>query len=201
MAPALPAHVLLPPAQRARKLGLVLSAVAVLFSIGFGVAVRKAYALRTDPDVAMPWVLAALVLLLFALLIRMCAAVCELLWLERTWSNLPEALRAVGPMEKVSSGLVVGLSVVPGVAWLWKLGLVAAVSDGFEKVRAETPFDAPIPRKLGMAAVMLGWIPGLNVYLAPFLWEMFATRMDVVIAELLAKRSGVMPRDRGALPT
>ena len=30
----------------------------------------------------------ALVLLLIALLFRMAASICELLWLERTWSNL-----------------------------------------------------------------------------------------------------------------
>jgi hypothetical protein len=39
-----------------------------------------------------------------------------------------------------------------------------------------------------MAAVIVGWVPGLNVYLAPFLWEMFATRMDVVIEQLLEAR-------------
>jgi hypothetical protein len=36
-----------------------------------------------------------------------------------------------------------------------------------------------------MAAVIVAWVPGLNVYLAPFLWEMFATRTDRAVTELL----------------
>jgi hypothetical protein len=89
-------------------------------------------------------------------------------------------------VDNVSSGLVVGLSFVPGLSWVWKLGLVMAVADGFERVRATIPFQAAIPRRLGMAAVIVAWIPGLNVYLAPFLWEMFATRIDVVCTEILS---------------
>jgi hypothetical protein len=186
--PAAGAYVVKPPAARARQIALVLSAIAVGFSLGFGVAIRRAFALRDDPEQALRPFLVAMVLLLVALLFRMCAAVCELLWLERTWSNLPEHLRKVGPVEKVNAGLVIGLSVVPGVAWVWKLGIVIGIADGFEKVRASVPFAAPVPRKLGVAAVITGWVPGLNVYVAPFLWEMFATRMERVIREILAAR-------------
>lgn len=177
-----------PPARRARQLALVLSAVAVLFSIAFGVALRSALH-KPEGEELVVAVVIALSLLLVALLFRMVAAVCELLWLERTWSNLPEELRSVGPVDKVSSGMVIGFSVVPGVAWVWKLGLVIGIADGFEQVRTRIPFRAPVPRRLGMAAVILGWVPGLNVYLAPFLWEMFATRIDAVCSELLAATS------------
>jgi hypothetical protein len=193
------AHVVRAPASRARRAALALSAVAVLFSIGFGIYIRRMIAVAAtikgdaavaaaadNPEPYMTPLLYALVFLLFALLFRMIAAIFELLWLERTWSNLPEHLRTVGPVEKVTSGLVVGLSFVPGVAWIWKLGLVVGIAKGFEDVRTRVPFKAPVPKTLGMAAVIVGWVPGLNVYVAPFLWEMFATRMDVVCAELLA---------------
>lgn len=181
-------HVLRPPAQRARRLALFLSAIAVGFSLVFGVYLRRTIHLydRNDYDrYAMP-LMFTLVFLLGALLFRIFAAVCELLWLERTWSNLPEELRVVGPVEKVSSGMVIGFSVVPGLSYIWKLGLIHGITDGFERVREKLPFQAPVPRRLGLAAVIIGWVPGLNVYLAPFLWEMFATRMDVVVKELLA---------------
>ena len=169
-----------------RIAALVLSSVAVLFAIGFGFQLRKAIAAGIETDAYLPYMIQALVLLLFALLLRMFAALCELLWLERTWSNLPEELRVVGPVQKVTSGLVIGLSFVPGVAWFWKLGLVMGIADGFEKMRARYPFQAPVPRKLGMVAVIVGWVPGLNVYVAPFLWEVFATRIETVMGELLA---------------
>ena len=113
----------------------------------------------------------------------------ELLWLERTWSNLPEQLRKVGPLEEVSSAMAIGISFVPGVAWVWKLGLVVGIANGFEAVRAQIPFAAPVPRRLGMAAVIVGWIPGLNVYVAPFLWEMFAVRIDACVRQIMAARS------------
>jgi len=118
----------------------------------------------------------------------MAASVCELLWLERTWSNLPEELCKVGPLEKVSSGLVVVLCFVPGFSWLWKLGLAIAVCKGFEAMRARPPFTAKVPKALGIASVVVSWVPGLNVYLAPFLWELFAIRMDVVCNEIRAAR-------------
>lgn len=185
-------HELRPPAERARRLGLVLSAIAVGFSLVFGFFLRRTLRVYlAEPQnydaFAVP-LLFTLVFLLFALLFRIFAAVCELLWLERTWSNLPEDLRVVGPVENVSAPMVIGFSVVPGLSYVWKLGLVLGIANGFESVRERYPFQAPVPKRLGMAAVIVGWVPGLNVYFAPFLWEMFATRMDVVIAELLAAR-------------
>jgi hypothetical protein len=179
-----------PQARRARIIALVLSVVAVGLSIGFGIYVRRTVALFDvdDPQRYAQPLVSALVFLLLALLFRMAAAICELLWLERTWTNLPESLRKIGPIDKVSSGMVFGLSFVPGISWVWKLGLVMAVADGFERMRAATPFTAPVPRNLGMAAVIVAWVPGLNVYVAPFLWEMFATRIDVVCGELLAAK-------------
>jgi hypothetical protein len=186
-------HLVLPPAQRARRIALGLSIVAVAVSLASGFAARRAYAHYVHmaaPDVLMPSVIAFLVVLLFALLFRMGAAVCELLWLERTWSNLPEPLRKVGPINDVSSGLALAINFVPGVAWVWKLGLVVGIANGFEAIRPHTGFAAPVPRRLGMAAVVFGWIPGLNVYIAPFLWEMFASRLDVCVKQILANRSG-----------
>jgi hypothetical protein len=188
-------HVVRPPARRARVLALVLSALAVAFSIGFGIYLRRTIPLfdRDDPERYARPLITALVFLLVALVLRMIASICELLWLERTWSNLPETLRKVGPVENVSSGLVVGLSFVPGISWVWKLGLIVAVADGFERMRATIPFRAPIPKGLGVAAVVVAWVPGLNVYVAPFLWEMFATRIDRVCNEMVAAlaRQGV----------
>jgi hypothetical protein len=185
-------HVVLPPAQRARRIALGLSAVAVVFSLGCGFGARMAFALRNAaPDALMPWLFVFLLLLLFALLFRMGAAICELLWLERTWSNLPERLRKVGPIDEVSSSLAIAISFVPGIAWVWKLGLVLGIANGFEAIRqsGEAPFTAPVPRRLGMAAVIVGWVPGLNVYIAPFLWEMFATRIDACVQQILAART------------
>lgn len=183
-------HLIRPPAARARRIALVLSAIAVGFSLVFGFFLRKTIRLY-DPQsydaYAMP-LLYTLVFLLGAMVLRIFAAVCELLWLERTWSNLPMELRNVGPVEKVSSPMVIGFSVVPGLSYVWKLGLVLGIVDGFEALRPKLPFTAQVPRRLGMAAVIVGWVPGLNVYLAPFLWEMFATRMDVVIGQLLEAR-------------
>lgn len=185
------AYVVRPQARRARLAALALSVIAVGFSIAFGVYLRRTITLfdRDDPEKYMQPFVTALVFVLFALIFRMIAAICELLWLERTWTNLPEQLRKVGPVDNVGSGLVVGLSVVPGISWVWKLGLVMAVADGFERVRASIPFRAPVPRRLGLAAVIVAWVPGLNVYVAPFLWEMFATRIDAVCAEMLTLRS------------
>jgi hypothetical protein len=188
--PATP-YVLRPPAARARRIALVLSGIAVCFSIGFGVALRRALPLPKDGDDFILAMIAALTFLLFALLFRMFAAICELLWLERTWTNLPVELRSVGPVEKVTSGLVIGLSFVPGVSYVWKLGLVIGIADGFEEVRRAVPFKAPVPKRLGMAAVIVGWIPGLNVYLAPFLWEMFASRVEIVMNEILTAKAAL----------
>jgi hypothetical protein len=187
-----------PPARQARVLALVLSSIAVAFSLGFGVSARATYAAFDANDLERYFAPAmkSLVFLLFALLFRMAAAICELLWLARTWSNLPEVLRKVGPIDNVSSDLVVGLSFVPGISWVWKLGLVVAVSNGFERVRAEIPFTAKVPRRLGLAAVIVAWVPGLNVYLAPFLWELFAKRIDVICGELRCAQGA-----RGAPPT
>lgn len=182
-------HVLHPPAARARKIALALSFVAVAFSLVCGFSARRAYGLYRQtaaPDTLLPWVTAFLVLLLIALLLRMAAAICELFWLERTWSNLPEPLRRVGPVHEVSSGLAIAVSFVPGVAWVWKLGLIVGIANGFEAIRSHTPFRSLVPKKLGMAAVIVGWVPGLNVYIAPFLWELFARRIDVCMNEILA---------------
>jgi hypothetical protein len=177
-----------------RRIALGLSVVAVGFSIVCGFCARRTFALReAAPHDVMPWLLAFLVLLLMALLLRMGAAVCELLWLERTWSNLPSHLRKVGPIDEVSSGLAIAIGFVPGVAWVWKLGLVVGIANGFEAVRGHTPFAASVPRRLGMAAVIVGWVPGLNVYLAPFLWEMFATRIDVCVMQILTTRADGAP--------
>ncbi|MBX3209277.1 MAG: hypothetical protein KF764_29865 [Labilithrix sp.] len=184
-APAL--HRVLPPAERARRIALGISVVAIAFSLGCGFCGRRAFALReAAPDDLLPWVAGFLVLLLVALLLRMAAAICEILWLERTWSNLPEPLRKVGPIHDVSSAMAIAVSFLPGVAWVWKLGLVVAIANGFESVRAQVPFTAPVPKRLGMAAVIVGWIPGLNVYVAPFLWEMFATRIDACVRQIMA---------------
>ncbi|HEY8079000.1 MAG TPA: hypothetical protein VIF62_32935 [Labilithrix sp.] len=183
------AHTLTPPAHRARRTAVIISVIAVLFSLPCGFCFRKTFALREDPEAALPFFLAALVLLLVALMLRMVAAICELLWLERTWRNLPVEMRNVGPMEKVDAVLLVGLSIVPGVSWVWKLGLIVAIANGFEMLRAKIPFEAPVPKRLGMAAVITGWVPGLNVYVAPFLWEMFASRTETVIHQLMASRA------------
>lgn len=186
----------LPPASRARRTAIVLSVFAVLFSLVFGYCIRHAFSMLSvtmDEAVYFRWVAYALGFLVVALLFRMCAAICELLWLERTWSNLPEDLQKVGPVEKVSSGLVIGISFVPGVAWLWKLGLIVGITNGFEALRGRLGFRGPVPKRLGVAAVIIGWIPGLNVYLAPFLWEMFATRMERLIEEIITSRAGLSP--------
>lgn len=183
-------HVVRPPIGWARRLGLALSAIAVLFSFACGWAARSAYHLRAeDPEILVKWVTIALSLLLVSLLFRMGAAICELFWLERTWSNLPAALRKVGPMDDVSSGMALAVSFVPGVAWIWKLGLVVGIAKGFEAIRQRVPFTAPVPRRLGMAAVIVGWVPVLNVYVAPFLWEVFAARIDVCVGQILGATS------------
>lgn len=177
-----------PPARVARLLAIGLSLVAIGFAIGFGIYLRRVIPIF-DPDHVDRWVtpgIATLVFLLFAMLFRMAASCCELVWLERTWSNLPEELRKVGPLEKVSSGLVVVVSFVPGVAWLWKLGLALAVCDAFEALRLRTPFTARIPKALGVASVLVSWVPGLNVYLAPFLWELYAIKIDLASNEIRA---------------
>jgi len=169
--------------MRARRVALVLSAIAVAFAIGFGFLLRRSYAMKEDPA-ALLWLSGALVLLLIALVLRIIAAFCELIWLERTWTNLPEHLRRVGPMENVNSVMLFGFSFIPVFAWFWKLGLIKSVAEGFEKIRASVPFSARIPKKLGMAAVIIGWVPGLNVYIAPFLWEAFARHIDAACIEI-----------------
>lgn len=180
-----------PPAKVARILAIVLSLVAIGFAIPFGIYFRRLYPVfdMKNPD---PWALQALwmlVFLLFAMLFRMAASICELVWLERTWSNMPPELCNVGPMKKVSSGLVMVLCFVPGLAWIWKLGLAIAVCDGFEAVRPHAPFEGKVPKGIGVAAVILGWIPGPSVYIAPILWEIFATKMDRCMAQIVAGRS------------
>jgi hypothetical protein len=166
-------------------IALVLSVVAVLVSLACGASARHAFALRSgNPETLMRAVLGFLVLLLVALAFRMGASICELIWLERTWSNLPAHLRNVGPMKDVSSAMAVVVSFVPGVAWIWKLGLVVGVADGFEAVRPYAKFTAKVPRQVGVAAVIVGWIPILNVYVAPFLWEAFAKGIDVCVWQI-----------------
>jgi len=179
-----------PPAQRARRTALILSGVAVAFSLGFGFFIRRWWA-KAPPDswrefggAAILWLMGALVLLLIAVVLRIGASICELLWLERTWSNLPERMRRVGPIDNVTPVHIFGFAFVPVVAWFWKLALVATVAKSLEQVRKETPFAARVPRGLGLTAVVLGWLPPLNLYLAPFLWELFARKIDVVYLEL-----------------
>ena len=180
-------HVVLPPARRARRIALALSVLAVVVSIGCGFEARRAFSLRdAPPHLLYPALLVFLLSLLAALLLRMGAAICELVWLERTWSNLPESLRRVGPIADVSSGLALAITFVPGVAWVWKLGLIVGIAKGFEAMRPHARFTATVPRRLGVAAVVVGWVPGLNVYLAPFLWELFATRIDACVQQILA---------------
>ena len=181
-----------PPAERARQLALLLSGVAVCFAVAFGFVIRKWYALihgsfaatLDGTGVAALWLVGALLLLLVAVLLRIFAGICELVWLERTWSNLPAEHRRVGPIENVTPVHIFGFAFIPVVAWFWKLALVSAVARSLETVRAETPFRAAIPRRLGVTACILGWLPPLNLYVAPFLWEMFARRIDVVCLEL-----------------
>jgi hypothetical protein len=55
-------------------------------------------------------------------------------------------------------------------------------------MRARIPFTAKVPKALGVASVVVSWVPGLNVYLAPFLWELFAIRMDVVCNQIREAR-------------
>jgi hypothetical protein len=179
-----------PPAQRARRAALALSGVAIAFSLGFGFFIRRWWAkappgsLSDFGGVAVLWLVAALLLLLVAVLLRIGAGICELLWLERTFSNLPPSMRRVGPIDNVTPVHIFGIAFIPVVAWFWKYALVAKVSESLEVVRKDTPFSAPVPRGLGLTAVVLGWLPPLNLYLAPFLWEMFARRIDVVYLEL-----------------
>jgi len=189
------ARVILAPAERARRIALVLSGIAVVFSFGFGIFLRKWMAAPTDADIALLWLLIALVLLLIAMLLRMGAAICELLWLERTWANLPVELRKVGPIDNVTPVHIFGIAFIPVIAWFWKLGLVASVSNGLEEVRKTTHFKAPVPKNLGITAVMLGWFPGPNIYIAPFLWEMFARRIDAVCLELARQSVPTVPSD------
>jgi len=181
-----------PPARIARLVAIGLSVVAMGLSIGFGIHLRRV-APVFDAEHPERWARPAtvmLVFLLFAMLFRMGASICELAWLERTWSNLPAELRKVGPIDNVTSLLAVGLSLVPGLAWLWKLGLAIAVCDAFEHLRTRTPFAAKIPKRLAIASVLASWVPGLNVYVAPFLWELFALRVDVACDEI---RGAVKP--------
>jgi hypothetical protein len=183
-----------PPAKTARRIAFAISIVAVFFTFGAGYHARQAYHLRKeDPDALVGPVLWFLVLLLVALLLRMGAAVCELIWLERTWTNLPPELRHVGPMKQVDSFVLISVTLVPGIAWIWKLGVIDAVTKGFEAIRARVPFAEPVPRTLGMAAVIVSWIPGLNVYCAPFLWELFAIRIDRCVQGIL-ERSNPVPK-------
>jgi uncharacterized membrane protein YciS (DUF1049 family) len=179
-----------PQAIRARRAALVLSAAAVVCALTFGALGRHFLALP-DREAGIPWAMGALVALLFAFLLRIGASLCELVWLERTWTNLPLGSRRVGPIENVDSLMVFGLSFVPVLSWFWKLGLVRSVTDGFERVRETIPFAAPVPRRLGMAAIILGWVPPLNVYLAPFLWEAFARRIDRVCDEIAHAQRGL----------
>lgn len=182
----------LPPLLGVSARGLRLSALGlscggIAFALTFGVFIRRAIAMGIASDHAIPVVLTALLALLAALLLRMGASLCELMWLERVWSSLPAAMRVVGPVKDVSSGMLIALSFIPLFSWLWKLGLVTAIARGLEQLRAGRPAPAavtPIPRRLGMTAVIVGWIPGLNVYIAPFLWELFATRIERVLAEV-----------------
>ena len=37
-----------------------------------------------------------------------------------------------------------------------------------------------------MASVLVSWVPGLNVYLAPFLWELYAIKIDLAVDEMRA---------------
>lgn len=186
-----------PPAARARRAALVLSGVAVAFAFAFGFFIRRWYAeahgelsLDAGPAAALLTLLAALVLLLVAMLLRIFAGLCELVWLERTWSNLPQEHRRVGPFEEVTPIHIFGFAFIPVVAWFWKLALVSAVAKSLELVRRDVPFRAPVPRRLGVTACVLGWLPPLNLYLAPFLWEMFARRIDVVCLELTSLTAG-----------
>src|SRR4051812_18885035 len=101
------AHALRPPARTARIMAMVLSIVAVGFSIGFGIFLRRVIPIfdRNHPEASIEPSIAMLVFLLFAMLFRMGGSLCELIWLERTWSNMPEELRNVGPIDNVSPGL------------------------------------------------------------------------------------------------
>ena len=188
-----------PPASRVRRIALVLSGIAIIFAFGFGFLIRRWYAISTqgfwatifgeEEAVVLFTMLGALVLLLIAVVLRILASICELMWLERAWSNLPASMRAIGPIKKVETVHIFGIAFIPVVAWFWKLALVRKVSSSLEEIRKDVPFRAAVPRGLGTTAVILGWFPPLNVYLAPFLWEMFARRIDVIMLEMATSTS------------
>ena len=171
---------------------MILSAIAVCFAFAFGFAIRHWYAMihgelaatLDGTGEAALYLVGALLLLLVAVLLRIFAGICELVWLERTWSNLPAEHRRVGPIENVTPVHIFGIAFIPVVAWFWKLALVSAVAKSLELVRKDHPFRAAVPRRLGITACIFGWLPPLNLYLAPFVWEMFARRIDVVCLEL-----------------
>ena len=67
---------------------------------------------------------------------------------------------------------------------------IAAVAVGVllqGRSREQRPRTRALPPVDPTAVV--AWVPGLNVYIAPFLWEMFATRIDVVCSEILSAQS------------
>jgi hypothetical protein len=181
-----------PPAEKARLVALLLSGTAVCFAVAFGFCIRRWWALTHgslaffDAADAAPffWVMGALVLLLIAVILRIMAGICELIWLERAWSNLPQEHRRVGPIDNVTPIHIFGIAFIPVVAWFWKLALVRAVVRSLELVKKDVPFETPVPHHLGQTACILGWLPPLNLYVAPFLWEMFARRIDRVCLEL-----------------
>jgi hypothetical protein len=88
-APCPETHALKAPARVARIVAMVLSIVAVGCSIGFGIYLRRVIPLfdKDHPERYVEPAIAMLVFLLFALLFRMGASLCELVWLERTWSD------------------------------------------------------------------------------------------------------------------
>ena len=92
--------------MRARRTALGLSGAAVFFSLIFGVLLRRWLAFPHPDDEPLA-LAAALSFLLVAYLLRIIASIFELLWLERTWGNLPEDLRKIGPIDKVESGMVI----------------------------------------------------------------------------------------------
>ena len=180
-----------PQARRARIVALVLSVIAVVFSIGFGIYIRRTITLfdRDDPQrYAQPFVDRARAAPHRAALpdggLHLRALVAR--------ADVVEPPRGATQGGAGRQGDV-GARRRPQLRARHLVGLEARSRDGGHRrlraVRLTIPFRAPSRESSGMAAVIVAWVPGLNVYVAPFLWEMFATRIDRVCSEMLSAQN------------
>jgi hypothetical protein len=125
-----------------------------------------------------------------------------LVWLHRAWARIPEPCRRTYDDRRVEPDEAIWKLFIPfyGVFyWVFiaSIGLCGAVERHLKRVRAQS---ASVPSTLAFVTCLVQLVPGVNLFVSPFLWGLFMARVDGAQAEADRRESeAIAPRPIGAL--